>query len=234
MRGEGVRQAERRRELRAKQARTENPDRHVETGTGHRADNLSFFGRAEIVEQFHHVLREAVGSGKIAAQRPRGFLVRARCPAESEVDAIGEEGFQRTELLGHHERRMVRQHDAAGADADGRGSTRDMSDDDSRGRAGNARNVVVFGQPEALVAPALGVARQIEAVDEGLGGGATGGDRREIENGESSHHGPIWVGPDAAARAPRIFPGMTKMLPILSIVCSSFLFRERPSCGKAG
>ena len=46
-------------------------------------------------------------------------LVGARRAADAEVDAAGEERLQGAELLGDHQRRVVGQHDAARADADG-------------------------------------------------------------------------------------------------------------------
>ena len=38
--------------------------------------------------------------------------------AEAEVDAPGMHGLERAELLGDHERRVVREHDPAGPEAD--------------------------------------------------------------------------------------------------------------------
>ena len=58
----------------------------------------------------------------VPAQRPRRRHVGPRRAAEAEVDAVREQRGQRAELLGDHQRRMVRQHDAARADADRRGA----------------------------------------------------------------------------------------------------------------
>ena len=44
----------------------------------------------------------------------------------------------------------------------------DVRDHDRRRRAGDAGHVVVLGQPEAAVAPALGVLREVERVGERL------------------------------------------------------------------
>ena len=67
-----------------------------------------------------HVLREGVGARRVAAQRADRELVGARRAAEPEVDAARVERLQRPELLGDHERRVVREHDPARADADRR------------------------------------------------------------------------------------------------------------------
>jgi len=71
---------------------------------------------------------------------------------------------QRAESLGHHQRRVVGQHDPARADADRAGAGRNMRDHHSCRGAGDPRHVVVFRQPEAVVPELLGMARQIEAV----------------------------------------------------------------------
>ena len=63
---------------------------------------------------------------RIAAQRQGGALVGARGAAEPEVDASGVQRFERAELFGDYQRRMVRQHDAAGADADRLRAGRDV------------------------------------------------------------------------------------------------------------
>ena len=53
----------------------------------------------------------------------------------------GKQRLERAELLGDHERRVVRQHDPAGADADRLGAAGDVGDHD-RGRGA--------GDPAAL------------------------------------------------------------------------------------
>ena len=45
----------------------------------------------------------------------------------------------------------------------------------------------MLGQPVAVIAPALGVLREVERVPECLGGVAALDDRREIEDGEWRH-----------------------------------------------
>src|SRR5690348_9656683 len=97
VRSEGERQAEHRRELRAEQARSEDPDGNVEALAGDRADAavLAF----EIADQFDDVLREAVGVRReIAAHRIGSGLVGAGCPAEPQIDAARIEALERPEL----------------------------------------------------------------------------------------------------------------------------------------
>lgn len=108
-----------------------------------------------------------VGAVEIAAQGACGGLVGAGCTAQAQVDALRIQRSQRAELFGHMQRGVVGQHDAAGAHTDGLGAAGDMADQYGGGGAGDARHVVVLGQPVALIAPALGVLGQIEHVGEG-------------------------------------------------------------------
>ena len=109
-------------------------------------------------------------------------MIGARRAAEPEIDAAGKERRQRAELLRHLQRRVVRQHDAAGADANGRRAGADMRDQHRGGGAGDARHVVMFGEPEAVVAPPLGVLREVERVAKRLRGRAALDNRRKVED----------------------------------------------------
>ena len=76
---------------------------------------------AALLEQ-HQLLEaveEIVGVGIVLPppQRVGGDRIGARRAAEPEVDAAGEQAFQHLVALGHHQRRVVGQHHAAGADA---------------------------------------------------------------------------------------------------------------------
>ncbi len=168
VRGERERQPQQRRQLRAEQAGAQQPHRHVHARARHRLHGLARLRRREVAQQLLHVLRKAVGTVEVAAQRPRRGLVGARRPPQAQVDAARVQTGQRAELLGHLQRRMVGQHDPAGTHADRRRAGRDMADQHRRGGAGDARHVVVFGQPVAPVPHALGVARQVQAVGERL------------------------------------------------------------------
>ena len=63
----------------------------------------------------------------------------------------------------------------------------DMRDDDRRRRAGDARHVVMLGEPVAREAQPLGVPREIERAAERGGGVTALDDGREIENREPNH-----------------------------------------------
>ncbi len=188
MRGEGVGEPERRRELGAEEARAEHPDLDVGALAGNGADAGALAGRLEIVEELDHVLREAVDvAGERAAERPRRRHVGAGGAAEAEVDAPGMEGGERAEGFRHHQRRVVGEHDAAGADADRRRAGGDMGDH-HRGRgAGDAGHVVMLGEPVAAIAETLRMAGEVEGVAERRAGVTALGDGREVEDGEGDH-----------------------------------------------
>ena len=103
-----------------------------------------------------------LGAHGIAAQRAHRALVGARRASQAEIDAARIERLERAELLGDHERRVIRQHDAAGADADRARAAGDVADHDRRRGARDADHVVVLGEPEPRVAPTLGVLRELE------------------------------------------------------------------------
>ena len=60
----------------------------------------------------------ALAAVEPAAQRMRGGAIGAGRAAEPEIDAAGKQRLQHLEALGDHQRRVVGQHHAAGADAD--------------------------------------------------------------------------------------------------------------------
>ena len=71
---------------------------------------------------------------EITPQRVHGVEVAAGRSPEAEIDAPWIQGRERTELLGDHEGRMVGQHDAAAAHANGRSRARHMPDEHRRRR----------------------------------------------------------------------------------------------------
>src|SRR3546814_5605450 len=96
------------------------------------SSDLVRLARREEGLQLEHVLREAVGGGRRAPQRLQGRLVGAGRAPQAEVDAAGEQLRQGAELLGDDVGSMVRQHDAARADAKGAGAAGDVSDEDRK------------------------------------------------------------------------------------------------------
>jgi hypothetical protein len=160
-------------------------DPSIHTGTSRPAPGTACTAwparRAGSSQQLHHVAREVV---RVRHQVPphgaRGDHVGARRAAEAEVDAARVQGGEGAELLRDHQRRVVRQHDAAGADADGARARRDVGQRDGRWRRWRCRHVVVLGHPVALVAQRLGVPREVERVAQRLPGVAAFGDGGEV------------------------------------------------------
>ena len=187
MRRECVGQSEGRCQLRTEQARSEYPYWYMQPRARHRAHRMPF-RRREVIHQFDDILRKLAGiGGEIAPQRTRGELVRARRAPEPEVDAPGVERFKGAELFGNHERRMIGQHDPAGADAYGGRAAGDMPDQHGSRGAGDARHAVMLGQPVAPVAPALRVPGKIQRVTERLRSVAAFVDRGQVKDGEGDH-----------------------------------------------
>ena len=119
----------------------------------------------------------------------RGGRIGSRRAPETEIDPPWKQRLERAELLGHDERCVIGQHDAAGADSDHLRAGGDVRDDDRGCRAGDAWHVVVFGQPVTGETQPLGMTRKIERVCQRRRGIAAFGDRREVEDGESNHVG---------------------------------------------
>ena len=127
--------------------------------------------------------------------------VGARRAAEPEVDASRVQRLERAELLGDHDRRVVREHDPAGADPDRLRAARDVGDHDGGRGARDPDGVVVLGEPEAVVAPALGVLGQVERVPERVARRRALDDRRQVENREGRQgHAPQSADSTAASR----------------------------------
>src|SRR5262249_23581924 len=96
-------------ELRAEQARSENPDWNVRAASRYRMPNLSGLRRSQQHLEFDNVLRELIRAEWIATQGAQCAGIRARRATESEIDAARIESLEGSELFCDHERRMIRQ-----------------------------------------------------------------------------------------------------------------------------
>ena len=167
---EHVRQAERRGELGRVVARSEQPQRRDIRRRRRRRDRVLAPAREPQRRAVGRQQRQDVGDvvgepvdvgGRSRdAQQLRDHRVAAGRPPDAEVDAARRERLERRELLGHDERGVVRQHDAARADADALGLRRDRRDQHGRRRRGDGRHVVVLGEPVARVAEPVGELRE--------------------------------------------------------------------------
>ena len=126
----------------------------------------------------------AHGSGTRAGRRlgapaegERGAPVAPGRAPDPEVDASRVERLQHPELLGHLERAVVGEHDAARPHADPAGPGRDLGDEDLRRRVGEPGRGVMLGQPVAVVAEPVSGLGEVEGLPDRLGGGLTLPDR---------------------------------------------------------
>ena len=146
--------------------------------------------------QFQDVLWEGVATaGECAAQGIGGLLVRAGRPADAKINAAWKECCQGAELFGDDKRCMIRQHDAAGTNADGRGYPGDLTDHHGSRSTGDADHVVMFRQPIARVAPCFRMRCEVQGIEQCLTGITTLDDGRQIKNGKrrldhEGHYGP--------------------------------------------
>ena len=135
-------------------------------------------------DQFVQPLEEIVALAAVepAAQRVGRGAVGARRAAEAEIDAAGKQRLQHLEALGHHQRRMVGQHHAAGADPDVLRHRRDLPDHHVGRGARDRGEVVMLGEPVADIAEPIDMARQVDAVAQRRGRLGAGGDDGEVED----------------------------------------------------
>ena len=117
-----------------------------------------------------------------AAQRVRGRAIGAGRAAEAEIDAAGKQRLQHLEAFGHHQRRVVGQHHAAGADADVFRHRRDLPDHQIRRGARDGGEVVMLGEPVADIAEPIDMARQVDAVAQRRGRLGACGDDGKVED----------------------------------------------------
>ena len=104
----------------------------------------------------------------------------------------GKQRLQHPEPLGHHQRRVVRQHDAARADPDRAGRGRDLADHDLGGRARHRWAGRGARRASSAVAEAVDMAGERQGVVQRLRRGRAGADEGEVEDGERCH-GPDMV-----------------------------------------
>jgi len=181
--GEG--QSELGSEASAEVAGAEERDGNVAVLTGMSFDSLMGQLGTEIGAKLGKEFGEVVSSlSKVATESAHGVEVAAGSAAEAEVDTAGIEGFKCSELLGYDERGVVGEHDSAAADADGAGRRGDVSDEDGGCGAGKAIDGVVFGEPEAAVAPLLGMACEVDGAGDGGGWRLAGVHADQVEDGD--------------------------------------------------
>ena len=117
-------------------------------------------------------------------QGTRNALIRPRRAAKAEIDTTGEQGVERAELFGDHQRIVIGQHDPARADADGLRGVADMRQHDRCRPARDPFHAVMFGDPIAMIARLFGSARQQRGIGKGAGQSAAFYHGDEVEHRE--------------------------------------------------
>ena len=111
--------------------------------------------KAHQVDDLLGVVANVANAARVRERRGSP-LIAARGAAEPEVDAARVEELEHAEVLGHLERTVVGQHDAAAAHANVLRARGDLADQDLGTRRRDARQIVVLGNPEAPVAEGFG------------------------------------------------------------------------------
>ncbi len=139
--------------------------------------------------QFMQPLQKIVALAAVepAAQRIGRGAIGAGRAAEAEIDAARKQRLQHLEALGDHERRVVGQHHAAGADADVLRHGGDLADHQIGRGACDGRQVVMLGEPVPDIAEPIDMAGQVDAVAQRRGRLGACGDDGKVENGKRNH-----------------------------------------------
>ena len=136
MGGEREREPKYGREPGAEIARPEKPDRHREPFAWDRLHAPAETARPEVADELEEVVGKRVGA--LWTTSPQGHHrrpVAAWGAAKPQIDPTRVERLERPELLGDHERGVVRQHDTARTHSDGRGAASDVRDEHGGCRA---------------------------------------------------------------------------------------------------
>src|SRR5580704_15635357 len=192
MRRESIREPQFGSQHRAEMARSEDIERHFGSRRRDRLDALIRNGRRQERLELHNVLGKGLRGLRRATQGVQRELIRAWRTAEPEIDTAGKEPLQRSELLGDDVGRMVRKHDAACPDPNGRRPLGDVSKHDRCRGAGNASHVVMLGHPDAPVAQFLGVSGEVASVVERAASVSLLRDANELEDGQGGHEMLGW------------------------------------------
>ena len=99
----------------------------------------------------------------------------------------GVQGLVGAELFGDHQRRMIGQHDPARADPNAFGRPGDLADHHGGRGTGDARHVVVLGDPEPLEPQPVGHLGVGGRFQQRLPGIAPLDDGRQVKHGELGH-----------------------------------------------
>ncbi len=213
--GEGVAKTEARADRRARAGRAEHPHLREADVRRHRDDGPKrmVLRKAGVLEG-KELGEERVDLGLVAAaERGRGDRIGAGRAPEPVIDPARVERLEATEDLDDRERRVVRDHDPAGADADALGRGGDGGDEHLRRGRGDARHVVMLGDPVALEAEAIGGARELDRAADGLARRHVRADGTKIEHRESKcGHAPSLGRVTRPGKACRAAPARARSL----------------------
>ena len=165
--------------------------------------------------QLHHLLRKALGGVAIGIEQLGGAPITARRAAHAQINAARGQSIEHAKLLGHLERRVMRQHHARAADADALGAGGNGRHQDFRGAAHDAGVAVVLTHPKAVVAPSFGLFGQRQSLENGGVLPAPFGGSRLVKDGKFQAHVVFVSGANAAISTSCNARHITLPLPLL-------------------
>ena len=129
-------------------------------------------GKALVVirDQLGQLLGVVIGRHRLSgsAHRERGDAVGAGRATQAQVDAARMQRLEQAERLDDLQRRVIRQHHPAGANAQPLGPAGDVLDHDLGRGTGQAGRVVMLGEPVAVVAQPVGKLGETDGSREGF------------------------------------------------------------------
>ena len=144
--------------------------------------------RQQVTNELHHVVGKVIRAEIGAATKGPGCdVIGSWRSTESQVNATRVQGLQGGELLGHHERRVIGEHDAARAHPHRRSGGGQMLNENSGSGTRDGRDRVMLRDPKPVIPETLRFNGEHRRLPESLRRRRTAGDGREVKNGEGDH-----------------------------------------------
>ena len=145
----------------------------------------------KIGEEFGKLVRKIIRAAltPVALQGIGGCLIRPRCPPQTQINPVRIESGEDRKTLGHLQRGIVRQHDAATANPNARRCSRNRPDQHLGRGSRECRRGMMFGEPIPMIAQPVGGLGQVDGVSKRVAARGPTRDRRLVEHGEAEGHG---------------------------------------------
>ena len=147
--------------MRRKTARTQKPDRNIQTCARNCLHFLIFNRFTKEKTQFFKLFGKFLAVVfQTSSQSNRRRTICSRSASQTEINSSGIKTFESSELFGNHNRRVIRKHNSSRTDADFFRVSGNITDHNRSRRARNSRHIVMLGKPESFVTQTFDVLRQ--------------------------------------------------------------------------